>query len=155
MLYGLYDDIIITIFYRLAAHLPIYYFYNLPVIQAINSILLCWCVAQSPPPFSSFLQRSDLGSSPLSALFFFFPVVPMEDCSCGCLARMVPIADACVYESSLELTESQRRGQLSLLLYNNHGFRAPYVCRLTTGDSEESWVCVCYLFCFLLCRSHF
>jgi hypothetical protein len=91
----------------------------------------------------------------LSVLFFPVPVLPMEDCSCGCLARMVPIADGCVYESGLELTQSQRCGQLSLLLYSNHGFRAPYVCRLTTGDLEESWVCVSYFFCFLLCRCHF
>ncbi|XBH62891.1 hypothetical protein VPH35_116993 [Triticum aestivum] len=63
----------------------------------------------------------------------------MEDCSCGCLAKMARIADGCVYESGLELTQTQRRGQLSCLLYSNHGFRAPYVCRLTVGDLKESW----------------
>ena len=52
----------------------------------------------------------------------------------GCLAKIVRIADGSVYESGLELTESQHRGQLSSLLYINHGFRAPYVCRLTAGD---------------------
>ena len=55
---------------------------------------------------------------------------------------MARIADDCVYESGLELTQTQRRGQLSCLLYDNHGFRTPYVCRLTDGDLKESWVCV-------------
>ena len=66
----------------------------------------------------------------------------MEDCSCGCLAKMARIADGCVYESGLELTQAQQRGQLSCLLYNNHGFRTPYVCRLTDGDLKESRVYV-------------
>ncbi|XBI44646.1 hypothetical protein VPH35_109251 [Triticum aestivum] len=62
----------------------------------------------------------------------------MEDCSCGCLVKMVHIADGCVYESGLELTQTQRRGQLSYLLYDNHGFCTPYVCLLTDGDLKES-----------------
>ena len=75
----------------------------------------------------------------LSVVFFPVPVCSMEDCSCGCLAKMARIADGCVYESGLELTQTQRRGQLSCLLYSNHGFRAPYVCRLTVGDLKESY----------------
>ena len=86
----------------------------------------------------------------LSIVFFVVRVCSMEDCLCGCLAKMARIADGCVYESGLELTQTQRRGQLSCLLYNNHGFRAPYVCRLSVGDLKESWVCVSFRFVFLL-----
>ena len=84
----------------------------------------------------------------LSVVFFPIPVFSMEDCSCGCLAKMACIADDCVYESGLELTQTQRCGQLSCLLYSNHGFRTPYVCRLTDGDLKESWVCVSIRFVF-------
>ena len=84
----------------------------------------------------------------LSFVFFPIPVFSMEDCSCGYLAKMVRIAEGYVYKSSLELTQTQHRGQLSCLLYNNHGFRAPYVCCLTTGDLKESWVCVSIHFVF-------
>ncbi|XBI30037.1 hypothetical protein VPH35_053879 [Triticum aestivum] len=66
-------------------------------------------------------------------------MVPMEDCSCGCLAMMVPMVDACVYESGVELTHSRCREQLASLLTTNRGFLAPYVCRLTARDLEESW----------------
>ena len=92
-----------------------------------------------------FLPSSRIRSRFLSLLFVAFlsvPVCSMEDCSCGCLVKMARIADGCVYESGLELTQTQRRGQLSCLLYGNHGFRTPYVCRLTVGDLKESWVCV-------------
>ena len=92
-----------------------------------------------------FPPSSRIRSRFLPLLFVvFFPVLvcSMEDCSCGCLAKMARIADGCVYESGLELTQTQRRGQLSCLLYDNHGFRTPYVCRLTDGDLKESWVCV-------------
>ena len=58
---------------------------------------------------------------------------------------MARIADGCVYESGLELTQTQRRGQLSCLLYSNHGFRTPYVCRLMDGDLKESG----YVFLFV------
>ena len=75
----------------------------------------------------------------------------MEDCSCGCLARMVPMEDACIYQDGLQLTQVQRRGQLASLLYSRRGFRAPYVCHLKAADLEESWVCGCSWFvCFIL-----
>ena len=61
---------------------------------------------------------------------------------------MARIADGCVYESGLELTQTQRRGQLSCLLYSKHGFCTPYVCRVTIGDLKESWVCVSIHFVF-------
>ena len=61
---------------------------------------------------------------------------------------MARIADSRVYEFGLELTQTQRRGQLSCLLYNNHGFRTPDGCRLTVGDLKESWVCVSIRFVF-------
>lgn len=138
---------IITISYQLAAHLSIYYFCNLQVSLAMNSIHL-WVVCGSvSPSFFFFLPESDLGSPPLlSVVFFPIPVFSMEDCSCGCLAKRA--ADGCVYESGLELSETQRRGQPSCLLYNNHGFRAPYVYRLTVGDLKESWLCVSFRFVF-------
>ena len=65
---------------------------------------------------------------------------------------MARITEGCVYESGLELTQTQRRGQLSCLLYGNHGFGTPYVCRLTVGDLKESWVCVsiCFVFYFFV-----
>ena len=98
-----------------------------------------------------FLPSSKIRSRFLPLLFVAFfsvPVCSMKDCSCGCLAKMTRIADGCVYESGLELTETRRRGQLSCLLYSNHGFRTPYVCRLTVGDLKESWVCVSIHFIF-------
>ena len=98
-----------------------------------------------------FLPSSRIRSRFLPLLFVvFFPVLvcSMEDCSCGCLAKMARIADSRVYEFGLELTQTQRRGQLSCLLYSNHGFRVPYVCRLTVGDLKESWVCVSIRFVF-------
>uniref|UniRef100_A0A8R7RGM1 Uncharacterized protein n=1 Tax=Triticum urartu TaxID=4572 RepID=A0A8R7RGM1_TRIUA len=61
----------------------------------------------------------------------------MEDCSCRCLAKMARITEGCVYESGLELTQTQRRGQLSCLLYINHGFRAPYICLSPDGWGLE------------------
>ena len=75
-----------------------------------------------------FLPSSGIRSRFLPLLFVVFfriPVISMEDCSCGCLAKMACIADGCVYESGLELTQTQRRDQLSCLLYNNHGFVHP------------------------------
>ena len=140
---------VITISYQLAAHLPIYYFYNLRVSLAINSIHLCVVCGSVSPSFFFLLPESDLGSSLFSSLFSFpVHVSSMEDCSCGCLAEMARIADDYVYESGLELTQTQRCGQLSCLLYSNHGFRTPYVCRLTDGDLKESWVCVSIRFVF-------
>ena len=140
---------VITISYQLAAHLPIYYFYNMRVSLSINSIHLCVVCGQVTPLL--FLPSSRIRSRFLPLLFVVFfpvPMCSMEDCSCRCLAKMARIADGCVYESSLELTQTQRRGQLSCLLYNNHGFRTPYVSRLTDGDLKESWVCVSIRFVF-------
>ena len=140
---------IITIFYQLAAHLPIYYFYNLRVSLSINSIHLCVVCGQVSPLL--FLPSSRIRSRFLPLIsIVFFPVLvfSMEDYSCGCLAKMARIAGGYVYESGLELTQTQRRGQLSCLLYSNHGFRTPYVCRLTDGDLKESWVCVSISFVF-------
>ena len=140
---------VITISYQLAAHLPIYYFYYLRVSLSINSIHLCVVCGQVSPLL--FLPSSRIRSRFLPLLFIVFfpvPVCSMEDCSCGCLAKMARIADGCVYETGLELTQTQRRGQVSCLLYNNHGFRTPYVCRLTVGDLKESWVCVSIRFVF-------
>ena len=140
---------VITISYQLAAHLPIYYFYNLRVSLTINVIHLCVVCGQVFP--LPFIHSSRIRSRFLYLLFvafFFVLVCSMGDCSCGCLVKMARIADGCVYESGLELTQTQRRGQLSCLLYDNHGFRTPYVCRLTDGDLKESWVCVSIRFVF-------
>ena len=98
-----------------------------------------------------FLLSSRIRSRFLPLLYivlFPIPAFSMEDCSCGCLVKMARIADGCVYESGLELTQTQRRGQLSCLLYGNHRFRTPYVCCLTDGDLKESWVCVSIRFVF-------
>ena len=84
----------------------------------------------------------------ISVVFFPILVFSMGDCSCRCLAKMARIAEGRVHESGLELTQTQRRGQISCLLYNNHRFRTPYVCRLTVGDLKESWVCVSIHFIF-------
>ena len=147
---------VITISYQLAAHLPIYYFYNLRVSLTINVIHLCVVCGQVFP--LPFIHSSRIRSRFLSLLFVAFfsvHVCSMEDCSCGCLVKMARIADGCVYESGLELTQTQRRGQLSCLLYSNHGFRAPYVCRLTIGDLKESWVCVSIRFVFFFSKVSF
>ena len=60
---------------------------------------------------------------------------------CGCLARMAPVADTCVYAEGLELTNTEWRSMLGCLMIPNRGFRVPFLHRLTTADLQESWVC--------------
>ena len=86
----------------------------------------------------------------VSIIFFSFPVFPMEDFSCGCIANMARIADSCVYESGLELTETQRRGATFLSVVQQ-----PWVsctlCLSPDGRGLEGIMGMCfYSFCFLL-----
>ncbi|KAE8803925.1 hypothetical protein D1007_20186 [Hordeum vulgare] len=63
----------------------------------------------------------------------------MEVCSSGFLARMVPIAEACLYSDGLELTQSERRCLLPCMLTENRGCRAPFIDHLTDADVQDSW----------------
>ena len=143
---------IITISYQLAAHLPIYYFYNLRVSLTINVIHLCVVCGQVFPLL--FLPSSRIRSRFLSLLFVAFfsvPVCSMEDCSCGCLAKMARIANDYVHESGLELTESQRAWATFL-----SAIQQPWVsCSLCL--SPDGWglggiMGMCF---YSFCRSHF
>ena len=94
----------------------------------------------TPTPVTLFLQIVDLGFIPSLALRCNF-TKPAMDCKCGCLARMAPVADTCVYTEGLELTNTEWRSMLGCLMIPNRGSHAPFLHRLTTADLQESWVC--------------
>ena len=94
----------------------------------------------TPPPVPHFLQIVDLGFIPSPTLLWNSTELAM-DCKCGCLARMAPVADTCVYAEGLQLTNTEWRSMLGCLMIPNRGFRAPFLHRLTTADLQESWVC--------------
>ena len=147
---------IITIFYLLAAHLPIYYFYNLRVFLAINSIHLCVVCGSVSPSFFFLLPESDLGCSLFSLLFFFpFPVFPMEDCSCGCLAKMARIAMAVCTNLVWSSLRISAVANFRVCYTSTMGFTHPMFVARRLG----TWRNHGYVFLFLLfssfCRSHF
>jgi hypothetical protein len=65
------------------------------------------------------------------------------DCACGCLARMEPMLETCVFSEGLVLNQRQRHSALCSLLYSPViGFRAPFVHQMTDDDVNDSWVCI-------------
>ena len=94
----------------------------------------------TPPPVPHFPQNVDLGFIPSTALLWN-STEPAMDCKCGCLARMAPVADTCVYAEGLQLTNTEWCSMLGCLMIPNRGFRAPFLHHLTTTDLQESWVC--------------
>ena len=94
----------------------------------------------TPPPVPLFLQIVDLGFIPFPSLLWN-STEPAMDCKCGCLARLAPVADTCMYVEGLELTNTEWRNMLECLMIPNMGFCAPFLHRLTTADLQERWVC--------------
>ena len=74
------------------------------------------------------------------------------DCACGCLARLEPMLETCVFSEGLVLNQRQRHSTLCSLLYSPViGFRAPFVHQLTDDDVSVSWVCISRIFFFMCC----
>src|SRR4051812_6279207 len=78
---------------------------------------------------------------------------PALDCACGCLARMEPMLETCVFSEGLVLNQRQRHSALCSLLYSLViGFRDPFVHQMTDDDVNDSWICIfCILFSCVVC----
>ena len=77
------------------------------------------------------------------------------DCSCGCLARMEPMLETCVFSEGLVLNHKQRHSALCSLLYSPFiGFRAPFVHQMTHIDVNDSWVCMIQRSLFVCAQPH-
>ena len=95
-------------------------------------------------------------AAPLLLDLFFLPTRSVfrlaMDCACGCLARLEPMLETCVFSEGLVLNQRQRHSALCSILYSSGiGFRAPFVHQLTDDDVSVSWVCISRIFFFMCC----